>query len=45
MDDSYRSAINRDVPPAKPGEFRPLSLGKPSSINGGARRNCSSIPQ
>jgi nifR3 family TIM-barrel protein len=27
MDASYRSAINRDVPPARPGEFAPLRLG------------------
>src|SRR6188768_331426 len=27
MDESYRSEINRDVPPARPGEFRPLALG------------------
>ncbi len=27
MDPLYRSAINRDVPPARPGEVRPLVLG------------------
>jgi nifR3 family TIM-barrel protein len=27
MDEAYRSAENRDVPPAGPGEFRPLSIG------------------
>ncbi|HEX7477878.1 MAG TPA: tRNA dihydrouridine synthase DusB [Polyangiales bacterium] len=28
MDPSYRSDLNRDVPAAQPGEFRPLALGK-----------------
>jgi nifR3 family TIM-barrel protein len=27
MNAGYKSAENRDVPPARPGEFRPLSLG------------------
>jgi nifR3 family TIM-barrel protein len=27
MDPAYKSALNRDVPPAAPGEFTPLSLG------------------
>jgi len=27
MDPQYKSAENRDVPPAKPGEFAPLSIG------------------
>ena len=27
MDSIYRSAINADVPPARPGEFAPLSIG------------------
>jgi nifR3 family TIM-barrel protein len=27
MDDLYRSAINRDVPPARPEEFRPIAIG------------------
>jgi nifR3 family TIM-barrel protein len=27
MDDAYRSPLNRDVPPAAPGEFAPLRLG------------------
>ncbi len=31
MDPIYRSAINRDVPPARPGEFAPVAIG-PLSI-------------
>jgi nifR3 family TIM-barrel protein len=27
MQEVYRSALNRDVPPARPGEFAPLALG------------------
>jgi nifR3 family TIM-barrel protein len=27
MDAVYRSPLNRDVPPARPGEFRPIALG------------------
>jgi nifR3 family TIM-barrel protein len=27
MDAAYRSALNRDVPPAAPGEFRPVPIG------------------
>ncbi len=27
MDPLYRSALNRDVPPARPGEFRPVAIG------------------
>ena len=27
MDDAYRSALNRDVAPAAPGEFRPIAIG------------------
>jgi nifR3 family TIM-barrel protein len=27
MDAQYKSAENRDVPPARPGEFRPLNMG------------------
>lgn len=27
MDPVYRSPLNRDVPPARPGEFRPISIG------------------
>ncbi len=27
MDATYRSALNRDVPPARPGEFAPVRLG------------------
>jgi hypothetical protein len=27
VDAIYKSAINRDVPPARPGEFAPLMLG------------------
>jgi nifR3 family TIM-barrel protein len=27
MNPAYRSALNRDVPPAQPGEFRPVSIG------------------
>jgi nifR3 family TIM-barrel protein len=27
MDANYRSALNRDVPPAAPGEFRPIPIG------------------
>lgn len=27
MDASYRSEVNRDVPPARPGEFAPVKLG------------------
>lgn len=27
MDAVYRSALNREVPPARPGEFRPVSIG------------------
>ena len=32
MDERYRSEINRDVPPARPGEFAPLRIG-PLSID------------
>jgi nifR3 family TIM-barrel protein len=28
VDDVYRSALNRDVPSASPGEFRPIPLGR-----------------
>ena len=28
MDDAYRSALNRDVAPAAPGEFRPIAIGR-----------------
>jgi hypothetical protein len=31
MDPVYKSALNRDVPPAAPGEFRPVPIG-PLSI-------------
>jgi nifR3 family TIM-barrel protein len=27
MDAVYRSAVNREVPPARPGEFRPVAIG------------------
>jgi nifR3 family TIM-barrel protein len=27
LDPAYKSAVNRDVPPARPGEIRPLSFG------------------
>ena len=27
MDAVYRSALNRDVPPASPGEFAPIPIG------------------
>jgi len=27
VDDAYRSALNRDVAPAAPGEFRPIAIG------------------
>lgn len=27
MDDCYKSELNRDVPPAAPGEFQPLTIG------------------
>ena len=27
MDPRYRSAVNRDVPEARPGEFAPVSIG------------------
>src|SRR5688500_15282365 len=28
MDATYKTDVNRDVPPARPGEIRPLALGK-----------------
>ncbi len=27
MDAAYKSDLNRDVPPARPGEFAPLQIG------------------
>jgi len=33
MDPEYRSAENRDVPPARPGEVRPLSLGPKITVS------------
>ena len=33
MQAHYRSAINRDVPPAAPGEFRPVPIGPHPYLN------------